>query len=81
MKKSVRLFAAAKELAGADDIEVDLKDGATIADLRRAIEKDYPRLGRILPQSLWAVDAAYASDDAQIGAESEVAMIPPVSGG
>ena len=81
MKLRVKLFAVAKELAGHDEVEVELPDGATVADVRHAIERSHPVLGRILPHALWAVDAAYATDATPLSETSEVALIPPVSGG
>ncbi len=81
MKVRVKLFAAAKELAGRDTLELETADGATVADLRLAVAKEFPALQKILRHSVWAVDAEYAGDDCVIGQHSEVAFIPPVSGG
>ncbi|MEX2315743.1 MAG: MoaD/ThiS family protein [Pirellulales bacterium] len=81
MTVRVKLFAVARELAGCDELAVTVKDVATIADVRRAVEAAAPELRTILPNSLWAVDAEYAGDDAIVSERSEVAIIPPVSGG
>jgi molybdopterin converting factor small subunit len=81
MNVRVKLFAAAKEVAGRDEITVELADGATLGDARHALAAAVPALGRILPHALWAVDAAYADDDAIVDERSDVALIPPVSGG
>jgi molybdopterin converting factor subunit 1 len=81
MKVRVKLFAVAKELAGSDEIFVDLPNGATIARLRDAIVCTAPALARIVPHAMWAVGTAYASDDTPLNEQSEVALIPPVSGG
>jgi molybdopterin converting factor subunit 1 len=81
MKLRVRLFAVAKELAGRDELEVDLPSGATIADLRRTVAAQCPPLNIILPHALWAVDAAYADDSTTLDEQSNIALIPPVSGG
>jgi molybdopterin converting factor small subunit len=77
----VRLFAAAKELVGGDELPVDVAEGARISDVRRAVEAAAPQLRTILRHSLWAVDAAYAGSDTPVHMHSEVALIPPVSGG
>lgn len=81
MKVRVKLFAVAKELAGCDELSVELPDGATIRDLRAAIVIVAPTLAGIVPHALWAVAAEYANDDTTLTEESEVALIPPVSGG
>lgn len=81
MKIRVKLFAVAKELAGCDELTIDLPTGATISDLRDVAIKEYPALSPIIPHALWAVNAVYATTDMQLTEQSEVALIPPVSGG
>jgi molybdopterin converting factor subunit 1 len=81
MKIKVKLFAAARELAGSDTVEIEIQERATVADLRLALAKDFPALDKLLPHALWAVDAEYAGDSTIINDHSEVALIPPVSGG
>jgi molybdopterin converting factor subunit 1 len=81
MTVRVKLFAAAKDLAGRDELAVELPVGATVADARLAVAAAAPALSRILPHALWAVDAEYARDDTILMGGSEVALIPPVSGG
>ncbi len=81
MNVRVKLFAIAKELAGSSELSVELPSGATIRDLRSAIVTTMPTLSRIAPHALWAVDAQYATDATRVTEQSEVALIPPVSGG
>ena len=81
MKVRVKLFAVAKELAGRDELELELHDNATIADVRTAVEEMFGALRSILRHAMWAVDGQYAADDTKVTEESEVALIPPVSGG
>jgi sulfur-carrier protein len=81
MKINVRLFAAAKEFAGSDSIEVDLPTICTARDLRGAILETIPRLKSFGSNLRFAVDAEYANDNTPIRETSEVACIPPVSGG
>ena len=83
MRVRVKLFAAARELAGASEVAVEVprrRDGR-----RRASERCWqqcPRLARIVPHALLAVDAEFAPSDATASpSKSEVALIPPVSGG
>ena len=81
MKVRVKLFAVAKDLAGCEELSVELPASATIRDLRGAIVIVTPALARIVPHALWAVGAEYAGDDTSLNEQSEVALIPPVSGG
>lgn len=81
MKVCVRLFAAAREKVGRDTLDVQLENGQTLADLRRTLERDFPALRQLLPHSMWAVDAAFAGDERTLHEHSDIALIPPVSGG
>jgi molybdopterin converting factor subunit 1 len=81
MKVRVKLFAVAKELAGCDVLEVDVVEASTLAQVRRTVANEFPALSRVLPNALWAVGAEYAEDDTVINQHSEIAIIPPVSGG
>lgn len=81
MKVSVKLFAVAKELARGDELTIEVPQGATLGDLREALARQFPSLAPILAHAMWAVDTAYARDDVVLSENSEVAIIPPVSGG
>jgi MoaE-MoaD fusion protein len=76
MRVAVRLFAGLRERAGSREREVDLGDGATVADVWPALG-----LGEEPPGLLFSVNKAYASRDAGLSDGDEVALIPPVSGG
>ena len=76
----VLLFAGAKSLAGRDALELPL-ERATIAELQDAVAAESPALQPLLARSLWAVDGEYAKPETLVTAQSEVALIPPVSGG
>ncbi len=77
----VRLFAMAKERVGQPEIRIDLSSSATVADLRAALRAHSPELGPLWSSALIAVDEEYASDDVAITPGSQLAVIPPVSGG
>ena len=77
----VRLFARARELAGSNVLAVPLKEGATVADLRRGLADVCPALAALLERSALAVNHEFASDGAALPADAEVALLPPVSGG
>jgi molybdopterin converting factor subunit 1 len=77
----VRLFARARDLAGADVLRVELPDGATVADLRRRLAADHPPLSSLLERSALAVENEFAVDSRVLSADAEIALLPPVSGG
>jgi molybdopterin converting factor subunit 1 len=77
----VRLFARARDLAGADAVDVDLPAGATVAGLRAQLAERVPALRDLLPRAAVAVNEDFADDDTPIPPGVEVAIIPPVSGG
>ena len=77
----VRLFARARDLAGADVLRIELPDGATVADLRRRLAADYPALSSLLERSALAVENEFAVDSLVLPDGAEVALLPPVSGG
>jgi molybdopterin converting factor small subunit len=81
MKVRVQLFAVAREIAGNKEISVEVREGATVADVRDAVIAAAPDLGPIVPHARWAVDTQFAADGKVVAATSEIALIPPVSGG
>lgn len=81
MKVRIKLFAAAKELAGRDTLEIEVPDGAKIADARSAVVTAVPALEQIVAHSVWAIGAEYVPNNTPLTTNSEIALIPPVSGG
>jgi molybdopterin converting factor subunit 1 len=77
----VRLFARARDLARTDRCDVELADGATVADLRHRLAADYPALTGLLERSVLAVENDFADDARVLPPNAEVALLPPVSGG
>jgi molybdopterin converting factor subunit 1 len=78
---NVLLFARAKDLIGADRVEITGPAPATVGELRRRLMRQYPHLAGLLEKSAFAVDDEFAEDQAPIPAAAEVALLPPVSGG
>ena len=76
MEVSVRLFAGLRELAGSDSLQLELADGASVADALAALSGQVDASGCLL-----AVNREYADDDVVLAAGDELALIPPVSGG
>jgi MoaE-MoaD fusion protein len=72
----VRLFAMLRQRAGADHVDLDLPDGATVGDALDAMDD----LACDLPLVL-AVNREYAPRSQRLHPGDELAVIPPVSGG
>jgi sulfur-carrier protein len=81
MKVEVRLFARARDAAGADRVTVHLPAEARVGDLRAALAAGYPELAPFAKNLLVAVGNDYAADQAVLSEHSEIACFPPVSGG
>jgi len=77
----VLLFARFREAVGAEVIEVVLAENGTVKDLRELIAFSRPNLSSLLSRSQIAINGELADDQAVVGCEDEVALLPPVSGG
>ena len=77
----IQLFAVARQLIGAETIEVDLPGGATVGQLREQLCEVAPAIRPVISHVRFAVNADYAGDKTVIPADADVACIPPVSGG
>jgi molybdopterin converting factor subunit 1 len=81
MKIRVQLFAAARDAAGEDVVELEVPSAATVGDLRRALGDFNAALKPLAANLMFAVDADYADDRTVLRPDADVAAIPPVSGG
>jgi sulfur-carrier protein len=79
---NVRLFAHARELAGGESVCVSVSERATIRELRQALLVRLPAAAELLRRSMFAIDNEYVGDEVLLPDDaSEIACIPPVSGG
>ena len=76
MRIRVRLFAQLRERAGRDAVELDLPDGARVADALAALDDVAGGLPVVM-----AVNREYAGVETVLSADDELALVPPVSGG
>jgi molybdopterin synthase catalytic subunit len=83
MVLQVRLFAILRERAGRDSLEVEVAEGATVAEALRALADESKALGAALEAMpvVMAVNRSYVDEGAKLSAGDELALIPPVSGG
>lgn len=83
MVLQVRLFAVLRERAGRDRIEIEVAEGATVAEALRALSAESEPLAEALEAMpvVMAVNRSYVDGGATLAAGDELALIPPVSGG
>jgi MoaE-MoaD fusion protein len=81
LRVTLLYFAAARERAGVPRETVELSDGATAADAREAACAAHPGLRAIADRLRLAVDQEFSPAERALRDGSEVAFIPPVSGG
>ena len=81
MRVTVLYFAAARERAGVAREVLELREGATAAEAREAACAAHPELRAIVERLRLAVDQEFATGERPLRDGSEVAFIPPVSGG
>lgn len=72
----MRLFAGVRERAGRDELELELPEGARVADALAHVAHLAPGTPLVL-----AVNREYAAPDHVLSPGDELAVVPPVSGG
>ena len=80
MTVTVRLFASYAESLGKSEVEMSIRDGATVADVVRSITATSGS-SALPPSPLVAVNCVYATPETLLANGDEVAIIPPVAGG
>jgi molybdopterin converting factor small subunit len=81
MKVSVQFYSHLRDLAGTSAMELDLPEGATVADLLRDLYVKIPPLrthdkGILVGAGVDFVDRGY-----RLKAGDEISVMPPVQGG
>ena len=66
---------------GCGEMDYEIETGTTVASLATRLQADYPELQSIWPRLAVAVDGELADTDTLLQEGSEVALLPPVSGG
>jgi sulfur-carrier protein len=75
------LFGISREIVGEKKLRVNPAENIqTVGALKQWMKQKYPQLEKLNSIAV-AVDSEYADDDQSILDGSEVAIIPPVSGG
>lgn len=75
------LFALYRDMAGASELELDVRDGSDAAGAVAELRARSDRLATLPERPVVAVNREYASLDAMLRDGDEVALLPPVAGG
>ena len=81
MRVTVRLFARLKDIAGAPELQRDVPDPSTLADVWAELAHDFPAMAPYRGSVSGARNAEYARMDQPVADGDEIAFLPPVSGG
>jgi len=81
MKVRVLFFATIRSLIGQKELEVNVPEGTTVAELKSILGKKYPEADPALSTMLAAVNREFSDDETEIPENAEVAFFPHVSGG
>lgn len=75
------LFAGLQQAVGSPSIELDLAPNATYADLKEQLAAQHPAAAPLIRASRVAAEGEFAADTDPVASDTELALIPPVSGG
>ncbi|MCB1032551.1 MAG: molybdenum cofactor biosynthesis protein MoaE [Acidobacteria bacterium] len=74
-------FASVGDAIGSNRRELTLPEGSTVADLRKILDREHPRLAPLWGRLAVAVNGELTTAEARLEDGVEVALLPPVSGG
>ena len=81
MKVRVQFFSQLRDLAGAPELDVDLAEGATVADLLEKIYEKKPELRAHEKTILVGAGVEFVARNYVIKSGDDISVMPPVLGG
>ena len=81
MKVRLLFFAVLRDIAGVDERELSLDEGATANDVWESLRRSYAKLAEYTQPPMIAINESYAAPDALLRDGDELAFIPPGAGG
>jgi MoaE-MoaD fusion protein len=81
MRVRLLLFGILKETAGRSRDEIEVSEGATLAEAVALYASRIPQWKGFIPSIALAVNQRYAGPDTRLADNDEIALLPPVSGG
>ena len=80
-KIKILFFATFRTRAGKSTMELEIKEGSTVGELKEILVTSIPALEASLHHTLLSINREFAFDDEVIPEGAEIALFPPVSGG
>lgn len=80
MKVQILFFGITSDLLGTSNLELEVVEASTVANLKSLLKEKYPQLKNIASYAI-AVNESYAVENLVLEENDVVAIIPPVSGG
>ena len=81
MRVQVLFFGILKDVVGRASETLELREPATVADVLEHYQQRVPELRSLLSSIALSVNQHYAGPGTVLGANDEIALLPPVSGG
>jgi molybdopterin converting factor small subunit len=81
MKITIRVFGRYKDIAGKDQIILDISAGNTLRDVVDTFVKQYPATEKDKNRMMVTKNKMYASFDATVSKGDEITLSPPVVSG
>ncbi|MCI0486519.1 MAG: molybdenum cofactor biosynthesis protein MoaE [Blastocatellia bacterium] len=81
IKIEALLFGQAREIVGAQSVELEVEEPATVESAFAALKARHPKLAEMERSLLFAVNEEYASRSHALSESDRLAILPPVSGG
>jgi len=81
LKVLVNFFASHREYSGESRLELELSEGATVADLVTLLFERFPELKKLEDETIVSVNKNYSDATSILKDGDEVAIFPPISGG
>lgn len=81
MRIRLLLFALYRDLAGVEELSLDVPGGSTAGDVVLRLRRDDSRFARLPERPVVAVNREYSLLDSTLSDGDELALLPPVAGG
>jgi len=81
LKLRVLYFASLKDRAGTSGEEVEMPPGTDVDGLWTILAQRHPRLAELAMRPATACDMSFAQGNRSLDGVTEVAFLPPMSGG
>lgn len=81
MKVRVQFFSQLRDIVGASELEMEINDGAEVADLLEQLYARTPKLRVWDKRILIGAGVEFVRRDHMLRPDEEIAIMPPVQGG